>query len=302
MHGRIKEVCRQRNIEFCENVETAALSSFRIGGVASLLLKPACVGELCDLLLLCRRHAVPFSLIAGGTNLLFDDGKIERVLISLRALDALREVPDGFVAQCGVRLSQLAAKAAACGLHGLEFACGIPGTLGGAIVMNAGAHGAEIGSVVREIEVFDPRDGRVFSMSAQEAGFAYRESVFQSEPLVVLGARLSLCADDCAAIRARMQSFLQKRRLTQPNQPSAGSTFRRPSAEVPLSRMLDELGLKGLSVGGAEVSHRHAGFIVNRGAATARDVLTLIEKIQKIVEREKGFRPIPEIRLISDRI
>lgn len=302
MHGWIKEVCRQRNIDFCENVETATLSSFRIGGVASLLLKPACVGELCDLLLLCQRHAVPFSLIAGGTNLLFDDGNIERVLISLRALDALREEPNGFVAQCGVRLSRLASRAATCGLSGLEFACGIPGTLGGAIVMNAGAHGAEISSVVREIEVFDPRDGRVLSMAAHEAGFAYRQSVFQGEPLVVLSARLALTSDDCGAIRERMQGFLQKRRLTQPTLPSAGSAFRRPSADVPLSRMLDELGLKGLSVGGAEVSQQHAGFIVNRGGATAKDVLTLIEKIQKIVEREKGFRPIPEIRLISDRI
>ena len=302
MYAAIEEVLKERSIAFEKNVSTASLSTFRIGGRAELLIKPTCKGELSDAVSLCVAAGAPYVLLGGGSNLLFDDGRIEAALIRTTGLDAIRPLPDGrLYAQCGARLSVLAAKAAELGLSGLEFACGIPGTLGGAILMNAGANGSEIGNLVLFVDAFDPVKNKLLTLSHDACGFAYRESCFQGEKTAILGATLQLSCASPDEIRQRMKAFLAKRKATQPARPSAGSTFRRPAPDLPLSRMLDEMGLKGLSVGGAAISTKHAGFIVNNGGATARDVRELIAAVQKIVEKEKGFKPMPEIRFVPGK-
>lgn len=300
MHGGFEEVLKQRNISFQQNTSAAVLSSFRIGGIAALVVTPSCRGELAEVVALCNKRKMAYFLVGAGSNLLFDDGRLETVLIRTTALDAVRITPYGMVADCGVRLGLLAAKAAKNGLSGLEFAAGIPGTLGGAIFMNAGADAGEMAGVVTAIDVYDPQRNLFFTMTNAQAAFDYRKSRFQHEALIVLGAHLSLSPDDPAAVRERTRKLLKQRREKQPTLPSAGSTFRRPAPDVPLSRIIDELGLKGLSVGNAAVSCKHAGFIVNQGGATAADVRTLIANIQDIIEKEKGFRPIPEIRFVKD--
>ena len=300
MRGGLEEVLNARNIPFQKNVKTAALCTFRIGGTAALLLTPRCRGELIESIRLCRLRQIKCFPFGAGSNLLFDDGHLDTVLIRTTGLDAVRILPSGISADCGVRLGVLAAKAAREGLSGLEFAAGIPGTLGGAIFMNAGADGGEMANIVTEIDVYDPDADRCFTLAREDAAFAYRKSRFQQESFVILGARLALLPDDSKNIFERTYQLLKKRREKQPTAPSAGSAFRRPAPDVALSRIFDELGLKGLSVGGALVSPKHAGFIVNNGSATAGDVCTLIKIIQDITEKEKGFRPIPEIRLVKD--
>ena len=300
MHAAIKEALKQRNIAFEQNVSTASLSTFRIGGTAALLIAPRCCGELAEAVSICRKQGAPYFLLGAGSNLLFPDGGLKTVLIRTTGLDAMRLTASGLYADCGVRLGALAAKAAQCGLSGLEFAAGIPGTLGGAIFMNAGANGREMADVISEIDVYDPKANRFLAIKQRDAAFAYRNSRFQNENLIILGAWLSLSCAEPLQVRRRTCELLQARREKQPTKPSAGSAFRRPAGDVALSRIIDELGLKGLSVGGAAVSRKHAGFIVNNGSATASDVRALIAAIQNIIENEKGFRPIPEIRFVED--
>lgn len=300
MIRHVEEVLKERNIGFQKNASTAALSGFQIGGPAELLILPRCRGELVDAVDILQSCGRAYFVIGAASNLLFDDAKLQTALIRTTAIDAIKSEKSGLSVDCGVRLNLLAARAAALGLAGLEFAAGIPGTLGGAIFMNAGANGSEIAQLVDTVDVYDPKTRQFFLVSGKEAGFSYRHSRFQNENLLILGARLHLSRDEPEAIKERMQALLQRRRETQPTMPSAGSAFRRPAPDVPLSRILDELGLKGLSVGGAAVSRKHAGFIVNNGGATAADVRALMTRIGDIVEKEKGIRPMPEIRFVKD--
>ena len=299
MTPRIEEVLKERNIDFLTDVSAKTLSTFRIGGIVKTLILPKCVSELEEAIALCRACGNDFAVIGGGSNVLFGDGAIDVAVISTRRLDAVRVRDETIFAECGVFLGKLARFAAENGLCGLEFAAGIPGTLGGAVFMNAGAFGGEIGALVRSVPVFLPEENKIRRFSREEAGFAYRESVFQHTDAIVLGAELTLAHGDPAKIARNVAEFARRRKATQPQgEPSAGSVFRRPAPGYPLARVLDELGVKGWREGGAAVSEKHAGFIVNRGGATARDVKKLIGRIQNHIEKEKGFRPQTEIRSI----
>ena len=299
----LTDVLKERKIPYSQNVLASALCTFRIGGTACLLVEPQCIGELICTAQHCTRLRLPYAVIGRGSNILFGDGRIKTVLIRTVALDAVRLLENGRVrADCGASLSALTSFAASAGLGGLAFACGIPGTVGGALYMNAGAHGSSILDLVESVSVWDASVGKIKTLFNDQLNNSYRNSIFQKENILILQAVLRLQPDcDPQQIRAEMGALREHRRATQPiGIPSAGSAFRRPSPEICLSKMLDELGLKGMQVGGAAVSPKHAGFIVNNGGATARDVRMLIERIQNIVEREKGFRPIPEIRLIPE--
>ncbi len=279
---------------------TATLCTFRIGGRADMVIEPRCVGELIESVRCCILLDLPFAVIGKGSNVLFDDGEIHTVLIRTAALDTVRFFDAEVEALCGVSLARLAHQCAKKGTDELCFAAGIPGTLGGALVMNAGAHGAALGDLVKSVRVYDFCSDKIKTLFNHELNYSYRKSVFQSRGMLVLSAKLSLnfCCEPCDAM-AKIQVLGASRKATQPlDFPSAGSAFRRPGPSLPLSKIMDELGLKGMRVGDAAVSEKHAGFIVNLGNACASDVKKLMLQIQNILEKERGIRPQPELRFI----
>lgn len=301
MIGAIKDVLSARGIPYRERVLSATLCTFRIGGPVLLVIEPRCMGELVAAVKLCVQMEMPFAVIGRGSNVLFDDGEITTVLIRTVALDAVRVIAGGRIcAQCGVSLARLAQVAAQGGFADLCFAAGIPGTLGGALYMNAGAYGSSMLQQVERTCVLDVQTLETKTVINDKKNSCYRDSCFRQKSCIVLDAVLHVSEHAVSEeIAHRMRTFSDLRRKAQPLElPSAGSVFRRPSAEVALSKILDELGLKGRRIGGAEVSQKHAGFIVNTGGATAENVRALILEIQNIVERECGFRPSLELELI----
>lgn len=272
--------------------------SFRIGGSCAALLSPRTVDEMCAVMQTLREMDVEPLIIGNGTNLLVTDEALERIVIKTDALtEIVRDGETGLTALCGVSLARLAATAADFGLAGLEFAHGIPGTLGGAIVMNAGAYGGEMKDVVAETEYLDENGTRQRIRGAQH-GFSYRHSVFSDGSGLVLRCRLALSPDRREDIRERMAELAARRRASQPlDKPSAGSTFKRPAAGY-AAAMIDQSGLRGYQVGGAAVSEKHAGFVVNLGGASFSDVLAVMEHVQNEVYKRFNVELEPEIRII----
>jgi len=224
---------------------------------------------------------------------------MERALILTGGLSRLTVEGQTIRAEAGVSLAVLAAAAATAGLSGLEFAHGIPGTLGGALVMNAGAYGGCMSDVCVSSSYFNMETGKIETVTGDAHAFGYRASIYMTHPeYVVLGAEIALHDDDPALIRERMEDLKQRRRSSQPLElPSAGSVFKRPVGHF-AGKLIEDCGLKGLTVGGAEVSKKHAGFIVNRGGATAKDVRCLVEKIQETVLQRYGVELECEIRFL----
>ena len=305
MTGGLARILKAKDIPFAEHTSTSALSTFRIGGTCRYLVMPRCQGELIESLAAIRQSGLPFLIVGRGSNLLFEDGEAPIALLLTTAVNAVRVDGDGgFTVDCGASLAGLSRTAARLGFADLLFACGIPGTVGGGLVMNAGAHGKCLGELVKSVTVMEISTGRITTFFNKQLAFSYRNSLFQQDKWLILRAKI------CCGIRVEPTFALQergallaRRAATQPlDLPSAGSAFRRPGADVPLAKLFDELGLKGLSVGGAMVSPKHAGFIVNTGGATAEDVRALIIKIQDITEARCGFRPQPEIHFASERV
>lgn len=305
MNAAFEEVLKERGIPFRNGVPTAGLCTFRIGGPCKRLIRPRCAGELIAAVRAAKRYGEPYAVIGGGSNVLFCDG-IETVsLISTRGINGIAEVrPDVWRVGAGVPLPRLAHLTGRAGFGDLTFACGIPGTVGGGVVMNAGAHGKCLGACIKSVLAYDAEHDEIKTYFQKELNISYRKTIFQSNNEIVLDAVLTWTErEDPAVIAARADALLAARRAAQPvSEPSAGSTFRRPSPDVPIGRILDELGLKGLTRGGAAVSEKHAGFIVNKGGATAADVLALIGEIQTITQKEKGFRPVTELCRIPEEV
>ena len=254
------------------------------------------VEAVCALLAECGEKPL---LMGNGTNLLVTDAPLHRIVLRMGEDFSRIDPVNGTAlrAESGATLSRLALFAAARGLAGLEFAHGIPGTLGGAVSMNAGAYGGEMKDVVTSVTYLD-KD--LFLRETDDAGFSYRRSRFSDTDCIVLGAKISLHEDDPDAIRERMRSLAERRRSSQPlDMPSAGSTFKRPAGGY-AAALIDEAGLKGYTVGGAQVSEKHAGFVVNRGGACFDDVLRLIEHIQSEVYRVSGIELEPEVKIIRE--
>lgn len=273
-------------------------TSFRIGGPAKRMAFPETREQLVLLTGFLQEVGITPLLIGNGTNLLVADEGLDTVVIGTSdKLSHIELTGEGEItADAGVSLAKLAVFAWKHGLTGLEFAHGIPGTLGGGIVMNAGAYGGELKDVVTEVTALYP-DGVRALMSA-ELDLSYRHSVFSSGDGIVLGAKLRLEQGDADSIKARMDDLMARRKASQPLElPSAGSTFKRPTGYY-AGPLIEGCGLKGCRVGGAEVSRKHAGFVVNAGGATCADVLALIEKVQKTVYDAHGVMLEPEVKII----
>lgn len=286
------------DLKILEEEPLARHTSFRIGGPAAIFAQPATVDELSKLLRFLAARGISPRILGAGTNVLApDEGLREVVICTKDALTGLRDLGDGKIeAFAGETLSKTAVFARNLSLTGLEFAHGIPGTVGGGIYMNAGAYGGEMKQVAMETTVLT-MDGetRVFAGEAQ--GFAYRTSAFEDLPMIIVKTVFQLAPGDKEEISARMQELMDKRRTSQPLElPSAGSTFKRPEGAY-AGALIQGANLKGISVGGACVSEKHAGFIVNAGGATARDVKALIELVQKKVFETSGYSLQPEVRI-----
>ena len=272
--------------------------SFRIGGKCDAMLLPSSAEETAEL---CRLLAAagerPF-LMGNGTNLLVTDRPFHRVVIRMGDRFARAEVRDDrLTAQAGITLAQLAVTAARAGLAGLEFAHGIPGSFGGAVSMNAGAYGGEMKDVVTDLVYLDEE---LTLRETREPGFSYRHSRFSDSGCVILSGTVKLTPDDGDAVRERMHALMDRRRASQPLElPSAGSTFKRPAGGY-AAALIDQAGLRGYAVGGAQVSEKHAGFVVNRGGATFDDVVRLMEHIREEVFRQSGIMLEPEVKIIRE--
>lgn len=289
------------DLELLENEEMSRHCSFRIGGPVRTMAIPGSTGELSRLLALLAEADCRPLIIGNGTNLLVTDRAIARFVIKLGdKLSNMENLGDGRVfAQGGVSLARLASFCAESSLTGLEFAHGIPGTLGGGVCMNAGAYGGELKDVVRRVEYMD-RNGRVMEKPIEELDMSYRHSVFSDSDLTVTGCELGLERGDPEKIRDRMRELAEKRRASQPlDRPSAGSTFKRPAGGY-AAALIEQAGLKGFSIGGAQVSEKHSGFVINRGGASFEDVLSLMEHIKKSVYEKTGIVLEPEVKIIKD--
>ncbi len=274
-------------------------TTFRVGGPARRMAYPASAEELAALLELAEREKWPTLLLGNGSNLLVSDQGVDALVIHTGALNGVKLLPDGRIwAETGLSLNRLAVFAQKNGLTGLEFAHGIPGSLGGGVRMNAGAYGGELCQVVESVTAWLPGRGTV-ELMAEELDFAYRHSCFSGGAGVVLAAVFRLERDDPAAIRARMDDLIARRRAKQPLEyPSAGSTFKRPAGHF-AGVLIEQCGLKGCTVGGAQVSEKHAGFVINTGSATAADILALIEHVRTVVRERTGVTLEPEVEIIA---
>ena len=272
-------------------------TSFRVGGPAELLACPRSEEELAALLRQCARMELRPRVLGGGTNILAPDGGVPGVVISTRGLDSLELSEDGSInAGAGVPLARLAVFAQKNGLTGLEFAHGIPGTVGGGMYMNAGAYGGELSQVAVSAR-FLTAEGELRTLVGEEMGLGYRRSAFMGLPGVIVSARFRLEAGDPETIQARMRELMERRRASQPLElPSAGSTFKRPVGGY-AAALIQEAGLKGFRVGDAAVSEKHAGFVVNLGHASSADVLTLIARVRETVKASSGIELEPEVRI-----
>lgn len=270
-------------------------TSFRIGGPAALMAFPAGREQAAAAVQAASEVGIEPFFLGNGSNLLAADGRIDRFLIKTSLLRRCRIREDRMEADGGLTLARLAVKAREAGLSGLEFAHGIPGTLGGAVTMNAGAYGGEMAQVVRSVTVLNA-DGTVERVGKFD--FGYRRSAFSDGRRLILGATLALTPDDPTRIAARMEELGEKRREKQPlDRPSAGSVFKRPEGHF-AAALIDGCGLKGTRVGGAQVSEKHAGFIVNQGGATCADVLALVELVRDRVRAETGVLLEMEIKVL----
>lgn len=296
----LAEELRQMGIETEQNCLLAPHSSFRIGGVADLCLFPKTREELSGALQLLRTRRVLTRVIGNASNVVFPDEGCRGAVIFTGRFRDMDCSGTQITVSAGTALSAVAVAARNAALSGAEFLYGIPGTIGGAVFMNAGAFGGCMEQICVRSEYFDRSRGTFGSFCGAEHQFGVRTSVYeQNEDLIVLSVELALTAGTEEAIGARMEEFAERRRTTQPlNLPSAGSVFKRPAGHF-AGKLIEDCGLKGLCVGGAQVSQKHAGFIVNRGGATASDVKRLVAQIQETVYRETGVLLEPEIRFLK---
>lgn len=274
-------------------------TTFKIGGNAQLYIVVKKASQLCEIIKECNRVNVEYMIIGKGSNLLISDDGIKGVVIALDGDFKNADMLDETTIYCGsaVSLAKLCSKALSCNLSGLEFAWGIPGTVGGAAFMNAGAYGGEMKDVIYSVTHMT-KEGRLETLKGDDLKLSYRHSVYKENGYIIVGVTLKLKVDDPAVIRGKMDDYMSKRKDKQPlDYPSAGSVFKRPEGAY-AGELIEKCGLKGSSVGGAKVSEKHAGFIINTGNATCFDVCSLIKNIQDTVKTQTGFTLEREIILL----
>lgn len=295
----LKQQLRAAGIPFVEQEPLTAHCTFKIGGPAAVFARPASEQQLCSALALCREAGVPHYLLGNGSNILFADEGYCGVIIDLTALETgITQEDTRLTAGAGVRLSALCAAALGAQLTGLEFAYGIPGTVGGAVYMNAGAYGGEIKDVLVSVRYLTEQ-GEIEEAPAGQLDLGYRHSVFETNGGCILSAVFELKRGETAAIRAQMDELMARRKAKQPlDKPSAGSTFKRPEGAF-AGALIEQCGLRGYRHGGAAVSEKHCGFVVNLGGATCADVLALCGEVSAIVKEKTGYTLEKEIRVVK---
>ena len=275
-------------------------TTFKIGGPADYFLVPESGEEAGEIIKICKQTDIPYFILGNGSNLLVGDGGYRGVVIQIyRNMSAVTTEGTIITAQAGALLSSVAAVAKNASLTGFEFAGGIPGTVGGAAVMNAGAYGGEMKDVLVEVTVMDA-DGNIFTIPAEKLELGYRTSIIKKAGYIVLEAKIRLEEGNQEAIRERMKELTIQRTTKQPLEfPSAGSTFKRPEGYF-AGKLIMDSGLAGYQVGGAQVSEKHCGFVINAGDATARDVRTLMDNVRDIVYKKYGVTLEPEVKFLGE--
>ena len=297
---RLEKLLRERcpEMELRVNEPMSKHTTFRIGGPAALMALPKTAGEAKTAVKTARELGIEPFFLGNGSNLLVADEGYPGFIIKLTwDFDGIREVNRGLEAGSAVLLSRLSNALVGRGLTGLEFAGGIPGSVGGAVTMNAGAYGGEMAQVLESVTFLDEA-GEVCTLPVSECGFGYRKSIFSQRKCLILRARFRLEQGDGYAIKARMDELAARRREKQPLEfPSAGSMFKRPPGHF-AAALIDQCGLKGFTVGGAQVSEKHAGFVVNRGGATCGDVLELVRQVKERVLQQTGVELEMEVKVL----
>ncbi|UYO63617.1 UDP-N-acetylmuramate dehydrogenase [Acetobacterium wieringae] len=300
MNNTIKKLQAIMAIEnIKENEPMKNHTSFQVGGPADLFLMPQTQTELQQILKICKESDKPFYIMGNGSNLIVRDKGYRGIIINTKALNQVEIIGTTLIAEPGISLKDLANIALKENLTGLEFASGIPGSLGGAVTMNAGAYDGEMKAVIKSITVIK-EDGTERTISAEQCQFGYRSSILQQHGWILTRVELGLKHGDCQAIEAKMLNLNTQRQTKQPLEyPSAGSTFRRPEGYY-AGKLVQDAGFKGYAIGGAQVSEKHSGFVINKGGATAADILNLIGAIQSAVKEKFGVDLKTEVIVIGN--
>ena len=290
---------REAGIAYREGEPLASHTTFKIGGPAAVFVRPDGEAQLCQAVRLCRQLAVPCYLLGNGSNVLFGDKGYAGAVISTAGMKGeVSRQGDALTAPAGMPLGVLCMAALHAGLTGLEFAYGIPGTVGGAVYMNAGAYGGEMKDVLVSVRYLTA-EGTVEEIPASQLELGYRHSVFETNGGCILAATVRLAPGDPDAIAAKMNELMGRRRDKQPlDKPSAGSTFKRPAGAF-AGALIEQCGLRGHRCGGAAVSEKHCGFVVNLGGATCADVLALCDEVARTVKEQTGYTLEKEIRVVE---
>lgn len=299
-YKKLAQALSLAGIDVRENWPLAPYTTFKIGGPAALFGAVSSLAQIETALKLAQQASVRVYLLGKGSNTLFSDAGFDGLVLHMAsgAVRSLPEKPHMLEADAGTGLSALCLAAQKLSLSGLEFAYGIPGSVGGAVYMNAGAYGGEMADVVAEVDCLEP-DGTVCTLTRDQLGFGYRTSRFEKQGGVILRARFSLHNALQQEIRAKMEELLARRKEKQPlDKPSAGSTFKRPAGAY-AAALIDQCGLKGYRVGGAAISEKHAGFVVNLGGATCADVVAVADYAAAVVKEKTGYTLEREIRVVG---
>ena len=296
LREKLKRVCP--DLTLLEGEPMAKHTTFRVGGPAALMALPGSAEQAALVVREAAEEGIVPVFLGNGSNLLVPDEGLDAFVIKTTdGLDRITREGDCLEVESGVPLSRLAVFARDNGLTGLEFAHGIPGSLGGAVTMNAGAYDGEMAQVVTSVTYLTPTGQRE---TTKRFDFSYRHSAFSDGSRLILGATLQLSPGDPEEIRTRMADLMERRKSKQPLEyPSAGSTFKRPPGHF-AAALIDQCGLKGLTVGGAQVSEKHAGFVINKGGATCTDILVLMKEVQRRVYEQTGVQLEPEVKLLGE--
>lgn len=291
--GIYKESQIQLNAKMSEHIY------FKVGGPVDILLTPINVQQLKEAITICKENKIPFYVIGNGSNILVKDGGIRGVVIKLCELNKIECVDNRIIAECGALLKDVSGKATENSLSGFQFACGIPGSVGGAVFMNAGAYDGEISFVIESADVLDENQ-EIKILSKEELNLGYRQSIVMQKGYVVLRATFALIPGENEKIQARVNELTTRREERQPLEyPSAGSTFKRPEGHF-AGKLIQEAGLKGFTIGGACVSEKHAGFVINKDNGTAKDVLDVIYHVKSEVKKQFDVDLYPEVRILGE--
>jgi UDP-N-acetylmuramate dehydrogenase len=294
---KLIELIGEKNVFFNEPMKNH--TSFKVGGPADVLITPCAYEEVQKVIKLCIKDKMPYYIIGNGSNLLVRDGGIRGIIIKLTKLNDIKIIEDKLISQCGALIADVSEKALEASLTGFEFACGIPGCVGGAVAMNAGAYISEIANVIESALVID-REGNVKKLTKDGLELGYRISAVLKYGYTVLEASFNLKKGDYNLIKNKVDELQFRRRDKQPLEyASAGSTFKRPEGYF-AGKLIQDCNLKGVHIGDAEVSEKHSGFIINKGNATAKEILSLISYVQKTVYEKFGVELHPEVRIIGE--